>query len=64
LLEEAGMKGKRLGDMMFSPLHANFLINAGRGTSAAALELLDEARARVRANSGIELEYEVKQWLP
>jgi UDP-N-acetylmuramate dehydrogenase len=64
LLEEAGMKGKRLGGMMFSSLHANFLINADRGTSAAALELLDEARTRVRAYSGIELECEVKQWLP
>ncbi len=60
LLDEAGFKGKRLGDMLFSDLHANFLINAGNGSSAQAMELLHEAMAHVYNNSGYKLEYEVK----
>ena len=60
LLDEAGFKGKRLGDMLFSDLHANFLLNAGKGSSVQAMELLHEAIAHVYSNSGYKLEYEVK----
>ena len=46
---------------MFSPLHANCLINAG-GATAADLEGLGEAvRAEVKARFGIELEWEIKR---
>ena len=60
LLDEAGFKGLRLGDMAFSDLHANFLVNLGEGTSAQAFELIEQARAAVVERFGIALELEVK----
>ncbi len=60
LLERCGFKGKKLGGMMFSPLHANFLVNQGNGTSAQAMELLNAAKNTVKKNFGIDLELEVK----
>lgn len=62
LLEEAGFKGKKLGGMAFSPLHANFLLNEGGGTCEAALELLNLAREAVHRTSGQALELEIKVW--
>ncbi|WP_310542233.1 UDP-N-acetylmuramate dehydrogenase [Phenylobacterium sp.] len=61
LVDEAGWRGKPFGGAMFSPLHANFLINTGDAT-AADLEGLGEAvRADVKAKTGIELEWEIKR---
>jgi UDP-N-acetylmuramate dehydrogenase len=61
LVDEAGWRGKENGAAMFSPLHANFLINTG-GASAADLEGLGEAvRADVAAKFGIELEWEIRR---
>ena len=61
LVDEAGWRGKLYGGAMFSPLHANFLINTGEAT-AADLEGLGEAvRADVKARTGVELEWEIKR---
>jgi UDP-N-acetylmuramate dehydrogenase len=61
LVDEAGWRGKPYGGAMFSPLHANFLINTGEAT-AADLEGLGEAvRADVKAKTGVELEWEIKR---
>lgn len=61
LVDEAGWRGKPYGGAMFSPLHANFLINTGEAT-AADLEGLGEAvRADVKAKTGIELQWEIKR---
>ena len=60
LLDDAGFKGKRLGGMAFSPLHANFLINEGRGSAAAAFDLLQQAREAVLQREGISLQLEIK----
>ena len=61
LVDEAGWRGKPFGGAMFSPLHANFLINTGEAT-AADLEGLGEAvRADVKAKTGIDLEWEIKR---
>ncbi len=67
LIDEAGWRGKAFsadgkgGGAMFSPLHANFLINTGEAT-AADLEGLGEAvRADVKAKTGVELEWEIKR---
>lgn len=59
LLDEAGLRGKTLGGMAFSSLHANFLVNQGGGTAAQALELLKMGRSAVRTRFGVELETEV-----
>ena len=60
LLDEAGFRGRRLGGMAFSSKHANFLINEGKGSAAAALALIDEAAERVRQEFGISLKLEVR----
>jgi UDP-N-acetylmuramate dehydrogenase len=61
LVDEAGWRGKLYGGAMFSPLHANFLINTGEAT-AADLEGLGEAvRADVKARLGVDLEWEIKR---
>jgi UDP-N-acetylmuramate dehydrogenase len=59
LLDEAGVKGRRLGGMAFSTVHANFLVNEGGGTAAEALELLEYGRAMVFDRFGLNLETEV-----
>ena len=67
LVDAAGWRGKpfsvsgRGGGAMFSPLHANFLINTGEAT-AADLEGLGEAvRADVKARFGVDLDWEIKR---
>ncbi len=61
LVDAAGWRGKPHGGAMFSPLHANFLINTGEAT-AADLEGLGEAvRADVKAKTGVELQWEIKR---
>jgi UDP-N-acetylmuramate dehydrogenase len=61
LIDEAGWRGKPYGKAMFSPLHANFLINTGEA-SAADLEGLGEAvRADVQAKTGVALEWEIRR---
>lgn len=59
LLDKAGLRGKRLGDMAFSEMHANFLVNLGKGTASQALELLELGRTSVRERFGIAMETEV-----
>src|SRR6202048_94510 len=61
LIDAAGCRGLRLGDAQVSELHCNFLINLG-GASAADIENLGETvRMRVRENSGVDLEWEIKR---
>jgi UDP-N-acetylmuramate dehydrogenase len=61
LVDAAGWRGKPFGGAMFSPLHANFMINTGAAT-AADLEGLGEAvRADVAAKTGVLLEWEIKR---
>ncbi|WP_457570451.1 UDP-N-acetylmuramate dehydrogenase [Desulfovulcanus sp.] len=60
LLDQAGFRGKKLGGVGFSALHANFLVNYGQGTSTQALELIELARDKVSKMWGIILEMEVK----
>jgi len=59
MLDLSGMRGKRLGGMAFSEMHANFLVNLGNGTATQALELMDFGKNAVRARFGVELQTEV-----
>ena len=63
LLDEAGFRGKRLGSMCFSEIHANFLVNEGKGSANAALELIRSAQSAVWERFGIQLQTEVKLWV-
>lgn len=61
LVDEAGWRGKPHGGAMFSPLHANFMINTSEAT-AADLEGLGEAvRADVAQKLGVSLDWEIKR---
>ncbi len=60
LIEAAGLKGEALGGAEISTVHANFIVNRGAASAADVVGLIDQARERVRAASGIELETEVK----
>ncbi len=63
IIDEMGMKGTRRGGALVSPIHANFIVTEGENAQAAdALALAEEIRERVRAEHGIELEYEVELW--
>lgn len=59
LIQEAGLKGHRIGDMAFSEKHANFLVNLGEGTFDEALQLIRLAQKKVAEQSGIKLEPEI-----
>jgi UDP-N-acetylmuramate dehydrogenase len=61
LVDQAGCRGLRQGGAQVSELHANFLLNTG-GATAADIEALGEAvRARVKAATGVELEWEIRR---
>ncbi len=60
LLEGAGLKGTRLGGAAFSDQHANFIVNLGGAQAAEVLALIDLARVKVKEQSGVLLEPEVR----
>lgn len=66
LIDQAGLKGERVGDAEVSPIHANFIVNVGHATSADIIELVRRVRARVEEVKGVRLEPEVllygKDW--
>jgi UDP-N-acetylmuramate dehydrogenase len=59
LIEAVGLKGYRIGDMAFSEIHANFLVNLGEGTFYDALKLIELAEKRVKESFDISLEREI-----
>ena len=62
LIQEAGLKGFRVGDAAVSEKHAGFVVNLGHASSADVLTLIARVRETVKARSGIELEPEVRIW--
>ena len=61
LIDAAGCRGLKLGGAMVSEKHCNFLINTGTATAADLEALGEEVRRRVKADSGIELEWEIRR---
>ena len=59
LLDRAGMKGYRVGDAMYSTVHANFIVNLGNARSAHVFELIETGKRAVFEKFGIELKEEV-----
>jgi UDP-N-acetylmuramate dehydrogenase len=60
LVDEAGCKGMRVGDVMVSTIHANFFINVGKACAADFIRLMHEVVGRVNSLFGIALEPEIK----
>lgn len=61
LIDAAGCRGLRVGDAQVSQMHCNFLINLGTATAADIETLGETVRQRVKAHSGVELEWEIKR---
>ena len=60
LIEEAGLKGARVGDAQVSTRHANFLVNLGRARASDMLQLIANIQRAVFRRTGIMLELEWK----
>ena len=60
LIQDAGLRGFSVGGAQVSEKHCGFVINRGDATAADILNLCREVQARVKAQSGVNLEMEVK----
>ena len=60
VIEVAGLKGTRVGQIEVSPVHANYFVNHGGGTAKDALKLIELVKETVFAKLGIKLEMEVE----
>lgn len=60
LIESVGLKGKRKGDMQWSDIHANFLVNLGEGSFKDAKYLIDLAKEKIYKEFGVVLQEEIK----
>ncbi|WHU04478.1 UDP-N-acetylmuramate dehydrogenase [Sphingomonas sp. NIBR02145] len=61
LIDAAGCRGLMRGDAQVSEKHCNFLLNLGNASSADIEALGEDVRARVKAQSGVELEWEIQR---
>jgi len=61
LIDAAGCRGLQIGDAQVSEKHCNFLLNLGNASSAEIEELGEEVRRRVKAHSGVTLEWEIQR---
>ncbi len=59
-IEEAGLKGHRIGGAMVSEVHANYIVNKGNATAIDVLSLMALIRDKVYGKSGLTLEPEIK----
>ena len=60
LIEQAGLRGYRVGGAQISELHGNFFLNTGGATAEDVLALIEYARAEVKHQFGVELELEIE----
>jgi len=59
-IEDAGLKGYRIGQAMVSERHANFIINLGNATATEVIHLMEWVEKKVSEEKGVALEREVK----
>lgn len=60
LIEDAGLKGYRVGDVMISEKHCGFVVNVGEGTYDDARQVIEHTQKTVQEKFGVSLELEVK----
>ena len=60
LIEQCGLKGVSVGGAQVSEKHAGFIINRGGATAADILSLIKHVQARVKAQTGVSLETEIR----
>ncbi|QNN22212.1 UDP-N-acetylmuramate dehydrogenase [Planctomycetales bacterium ZRK34] len=64
LIDDAGLKGLRIGGAEVSTVHANFIVLHEGGTAADVLAVMNEVQRRVKDQTGITLQREVVVWEP
>ena len=62
LIQDAGLRGYKVGGAQVSEKHTGFVVNAGGATAADVCQLIADVQARVKEEFGVELEPEVKMW--
>ena len=62
LIDQAGLKGYRVGNAAISEKHAGFAVNLGGATAADVKQLLRDVAAKVKETSGIQIELEIRIW--
>lgn len=62
LIDQAGLKGRRVGGAEVSDRHANFIVAAAGTTAADIRKLIDEVKDEVSTRLGVELEEEIEIW--
>ena len=60
LIDEAGLKGLRIGGATVSEKHANFIVNDQKGTAADVRRVAERVRADVRERHGVDLQFEIE----
>jgi UDP-N-acetylmuramate dehydrogenase len=60
LIQQSGLKGKRIGGAEVSTLHANFIVNKGGATAQDILALATLVKATVKEKTGVDLEMEIR----
>lgn len=60
LVQDAGMKGYRVGDAMVSEKHSGFVINCGNATATDVIQVIKDVQAKVKEDFGVDLEPEVR----
>jgi UDP-N-acetylmuramate dehydrogenase len=60
LIEQAGLKSTRVGNVQVSKVHANFFVNVGGATARDVMELIGLVKERVREQFEVELELEIQ----
>jgi len=60
LIEQAGLKGRRVGGAQISPKHANFIVNLGKAKGSDVLSLIKMVKSAVRKKFGLTLKEEIQ----
>lgn len=60
LIQQSGLKGKRIGGAEVSTMHANFIVNKGGATAQEILELAAHVKTAVKEKTGVDLEMEIR----
>lgn len=61
LIEQCGLKGAQVGGAQVSPKHAGFIVNVGGASCSDVLTLIENIQKKVRKDTGVDLECEVRK---
>lgn len=62
LVQDAGLRGYRVGGAQVSEKHTGFVVNAGGATAADVRQLIADVQERIQQTAGVHLEPEVRMW--